>query len=574
MLRCPSISGSLQRSRHQVQVLWRRLHPLVSSLVLLLCGVSSVEGQTAQNASEATAKSHGRPNVLLILADDLGYSDLGCYGSEIDTPNLDSLAANGLRFTSFYNTARCWPTRAALLTGYYPQQVRRDALPTAPGGGAPKFRRPKWAPLLPQMLKSAGYRSYYSGKWHIDGTPAEGGFDRSYELADQGRFFRPTRHLEDGKPLPAIKDGDSYYSTIAVADHAIKVLKEHATSHSDAPFFQYVAFTAPHFPLQALPEDIAKYAKRYSEGWDKLRDERWKKIQSLGLHSGHLSQVERQLGPPYAFPKDVEMLGPNEVTLPSVWTDLNAEQQQFQATKMAIHAAMVDRMDQEIGRILQQLRAMNAFENTLVLFLSDNGASAEMMVRDDGHDLKAPMGSAATHLCLGPGWSTVCNTPFRRHKTWVHEGGISTPLIAHWPAGISEQGELRHEPGHVIDIVPTILDIANTERANGSEDRETRPAPGVSLSPFFSSKQKDSGASDQQPRAIWWLHEGNRALRIGGWKIVATKNQPWELYDVSVDRAEQHDLSATEPTRLKTLETEWNRMTEDFTVLVKGLPEQ
>jgi arylsulfatase A-like enzyme len=574
MLRCPSISGSLQHSRHQAQVLWRRLHPVVSSLVILFCGDSSVEGQTVQKASEATATSHSRPNVLLILADDLGYSDLGCYGSEIETPNLDSLAANGLRFTSFYNTARCWPTRAALLTGYYPQQVRRDALPTVPGGVAPKFRRPKWAPLLPQMLKSAGYRSYYSGKWHIDGTPAEGGFDRSYELADQGRFFRPTRHLEDGKPLPAIKDGDSYYSTIAVADHAIKVLKDHATSHSDAPFFQYVAFTAPHFPLQALPEDIAKYAKRYSDGWDKLREERWKKIQSLGLQSGHLSQVERQLGPPYAFSRDVEMLGPNEVTLPSVWTDLNAEQQQFQATKMAIHAAMVDRMDQEIGRILQQLRAMKAFENTLVLFLSDNGASAEMMVRDDGHDVKTPMGSAATHLCLGPGWSTVCNTPFRRHKTWVHEGGISTPLIAHWPAGISEKGDLQHVPGHVIDIVPTILDVAKTERAHASVEGDVPLDPGVSLSPFFSSKQKDSGASDQQPRALWWLHEGNRALRIGGWKIVATKGQPWELYNVSVDRAEQNDLSATEPAQLKMLEAEWNRMTEEFTALVKSVPEQ
>lgn len=573
-LTCPNIRWCCLPLLKDVTCVFRLLRGAFTSVLIWLQLNSLAMAQLKPDDVKSSGQVVSRPNVLIILADDLGYSDPGCYGSEIDTPNLDSLAANGLRFTSFYNTARCWPTRAALLTGYYPQQVRRDALPTVPGGGAPKFRRPKWAPLLPQLLKSAGYRSYYSGKWHIDGTPAEGGFDRSYELADQGRFFRPTRHLEDGKPLPAIKDGDSYYSTIAVADHAIKVLKDHATSHSDAPFFQYVAFTAPHFPLQALPEDIAKYAKRYSHGWDNLRGERWKKIQSLGIQSGHLSQVERQLGPPYAFPKDVGMLGPDEVTLPSVWTDLNAEQQQFQATKMAIHAAMVDRMDQEIGRILQQLRAMNAFENTLVLFLSDNGASAEMMVRDDGHDLKAPMGSAATHLCLGPGWSTVCNTPFRRHKTWVHEGGISTPLIAHWPEGISAKGELRHEPGHVIDIVPTVLDVAKTERVHASLKGDVPPDPGVSLSPFFSSKQKDSSASDQQPRSLWWLHEGNRALRIGNWKIVATKGQPWELYNVSVDRAEQNDLSATEPAQLKTLETEWNRMTEEFTALVKGLPEQ
>ncbi len=369
------------------------------SLKIALLVAAVVTGQVQSAFGSDSAK---RPNVVVILADDLGYSDLGCYGSEIETPHLDSLAAGGLRFTSFYNTARCWPTRASLLTGYYPQQVRRDALPTVPGGGAPKFQRPKWAPLLPQMLKSAGYRSYYSGKWHIDGTPAEGGFDRSYELADQGRFFKPQRHLEDGKELPPVKDGETFYSTVAIADHAVKVLKDHASDHSDKPFFQYVAFTAPHFPLQALPQDIEKYSKKYLEGWETWRTRRWERMQSLGVSHGTLSLTERTLGPPYAFPRDVEKLGPNEVILPTVWSELTSDQQKFQAMKMAIHAAMVDRMDQEIGRIIAQLRAMNEFENTLILFLSDNGASAEIMVRDDGHDQTAPMGSAATHLCLGP----------------------------------------------------------------------------------------------------------------------------------------------------------------------------
>ncbi|MFN9717592.1 MAG: arylsulfatase [Planctomycetota bacterium] len=531
-----------------------------SAAVMLLIADITLNPPVATSADESLK----RPNVLVILADDLGYSDLGCYGSEIETPNLDSLAAGGLRFTSFYNTARCWPTRASLLTGYYPQQVHRDALPGVPGGGAPKFRRPGWAPLLPQMLKSAGYRSYYSGKWHIDGSPADGGFDRSYELADQGRFFRPKRHLEDGKELPPIKDGESYYSTIAVADHAIKVLKDHAVGHPDKPFFQYVAFTAPHFPLQALPEDIEKYTRKYVDGWENVRRQRWERMRSLGLATtGTLSLAERQLGPPYAFPEDVAKLGPNEVILPVAWQELHADQQAFQASKMAIHAAMVDRMDREIGRILGQLREMNAMDNTLVFFLSDNGASAEIMVRDDGHDPGAPMGSAATHLCLGPGWSTVSNTPFRRHKTWVHEGGISTPLIAHWPKGIASRGEYRSSPGHVIDLVPTILELAGLSREMVVGD-EGPESPGVSLVRQFS--QADSSESN---RNLWWLHEGNRALRRGDWKIVAAKDQPWELYNLATDRGEQNNLASSSADRLLELRNEWQRITDEFTALAK-----
>jgi arylsulfatase len=498
---------------------------------------------------------------MIILADDLGYSDVGCYGSEIATPHLDQLAAQGLRYTAFYNTARCWPTRAALLTGYYPQQIHRDALPTVPGGAGPKFRRPAWAPLLPHLLKPLGYRNYYSGKWHVDGTPAEGGFDRSYELQDQGRYFHPQQHQEDGRPLPPVNSDAGYYSTIAIADHAIRCLKEHATGTPEKPFFQYVAFTAPHFPLHALPQDIAKYADRYLEGWEVIRQSRWNRMQSIGLVAGTLSETERTLGPPYAFPEQVRKFGPAEITLPVAWVDLNDSQKRFQATKMAIHAAMVDRMDQEIGRIVEQLRAMQSLDNTLILFLSDNGASAEMMVRDDGHDSAASPGSAATHLCLGPGWSTVSNTPHRRHKTWVHEGGISTPLIAHWPAGIAARGELRHMPGHVIDLVPTIMELANGKLPLTSHDAEVPPSSGRSLAESFNT---DTAATHQ---SLWWLHEGNRALRMGQWKIVAAKDQPWELYDLTSDRAEQKDLSSVNPDVLSTLTNEWNRVTQEFTEL-------
>lgn len=534
--------------RHRITI------PMGRAILVLAAGLISLESRSEalENAS--------RPNVLVILADDLGYSDLGCYGSEISTPNLDSLAANGLRYTAFYNTARCWPTRAALLTGYYPQQIHRDALPELQGGGGPKFRRQEWAPLLPQRLKAAGYRSYYSGKWHIDGTPAEGGFDHSYELMDQGRFFRPRRHQEDGRDLPAVTDADGYYSTVAVADHAIRHLQDHAAAHKDQPFFQYVAFTAPHFPLQALPADIRKYAESYAAGWEVLRQKRYERMQAMGLVSCTLSAVEDRLGPPYAFPEDVQKLGPGEVTLPVPWNDLNSEQQRFQATKMAIHAAMVDRMDQEIGRILNQLRAMNAFENTLILFLSDNGASAEIMVRDDGHDPSASMGSAATHLCLGPGWSTVCNTPHRRHKTWVHEGGISTPLIAHWPRGISDHGALRGRAGHVIDVVPTVLQLA------GVPIQKPDNGPALAGQSFVASFSRDIPALHE---SIWWLHEGNRALRMGLWKIVAAKGEPWELYDLRNDRGEQQNLASSQPDILKKLVAEWDRRTAEFTEVAR-----
>ena len=403
-----------------------------------------------------------RPNVLLIMADDLGFSDLGCYGGEIETPNLDGLARDGLRFTQFYNTARCWPTRGALLTGYFAQQIRRDAVPGLPkgvrSGGA--GIRPQWAKLLPAMLKPAGYRSYHSGKWHIDGMPIANGFDRSYYLKDQGRFFYPKIHWEDDRKLPEVKKDAGYYATDAIADHAVKCLKEHAEKHSAKPFFHYLAFTAPHFPLHARPEDIARYRERYRRSWKKVRDARWERIRKIGIVTGKLSEVERDLGPPYPFPDALEKLGPGEVNRPLPWRDLTEEQREFQSTKMAIHAAMIDRMDQAIGRVLVQLQAMGAFDNTLIFFLSDNGSSAQIMVRTDGHDPNAPPGSGPSYRCLGPGWSTVCNTPFRRHKTWVHEGGCATPFIAHWPRGIKDRGQLRRAPGHVIDVVPTILELA------------------------------------------------------------------------------------------------------------------
>lgn len=525
----------------------RRLLPL---FVALACTTASAP------ATQAADKTARRPNILLILADDLGYSDLGCYGGEIETPNLDALAQNGLRFTQFYNTARCWPSRGALLTGYYAQQIRRDALPNLKGGNA--GTRPAWARLLPDFLKPAGYRSYHSGKWHVDGPVLAGGFDRSLDVRNQSNFFSSKGNALDDVRTQAPENENGYYSTCATADHAIDCLKDHAAHHAGKPFFHYVAFIAPHFPLHALPEDIAKYRDRYLDGWDAMREARFARLKTLGITRTTLSPLEREVGPPYPHPAAIVEFGPGETDRPLPWSELSDAQRRFQATKMAIHAAMVDRMDREIGRILGQLKSMDAFENTLIIFASDNGASAEIMIRGGGHDPTAAPGSAATHLCLGPGFSSAANTPHRRHKTWVHEGGISTPLVVHWPAGFQAKNQLRHAPSHLIDIAPTILEAAGIEKPAQWQGTPIPPAPGKSLVSAF---EKDSPVERE---SLWWLHEGNRAIRMGDWKLVAAKGQDWELFDLKTDRAEQHNLAAQMPEKVRELESSWSKQTASF----------
>ncbi|MDC3224534.1 arylsulfatase [Mariniblastus sp.] len=494
-----------------------------------------------------------KPNIIFILADDSGFSDLGCYGSEIETPNLDGLAKNGLMFTQFYNTGRCWPTRAALMSGYYPHMVHRDKLPDLNVAGGNRGERQQWARLLPDYLKPLGYRNYHSGKWHIDGKVLAAGFDRSLDMRNQGNFFTAKGNTIDDQPVKINSDEKDYYATTANADHAIACLQEHAEKYSDQPFFHYIAFIAPHFPLHAKPEDIEKYADKYVAGWDQMRTGRYQRQLGRQLHNTTLSKLEPKVGPPYNFPDAFEKLGSGEIDHPADWADLTAEQKKFQATKMAIHAAMVDRMDHEIGRILEQLKTMKAFDNTLIFFASDNGASAEIMVRNGGHDPLASPGSAATYLCLGPGFSSACNTPFRRHKTWVHEGGISTPLIAHWPAGITPRGELRRTPSHVIDIVPTIFDVLEIKKPKNWNGKPIPPAPGKSLLPAFAKDvtiQRDS---------LWWFHEGNRAIRVGDFKLVAAKNDPWELYDLGDDRAESKNLIAQYPDKAADLKEQWEQ---------------
>ena len=553
-----------------VRLFRRRLFLAVSGYLL----ASLLFLQATQFFLQAAESAElNRPNILLILADDMGYSDVGCYGSEIATPNIDSLAAGGLRYSQFYNTARCWPTRAALLTGYYAQQVNRDALPKVKlpaednhTARHPAHRnRPAWSQLLPELLRPYGYSSYHSGKWHLDGQPLESGFEHSYMLLDDNRFFTAKNHVLDGQKLPEQTASDDYYATTAIADHALRFLQEHERKTPDRPFFQYVAFTSPHFPLHAPAEDIARYLHRYQIGWDAIRAARWERMQKMQMVSGSLSSLEPEIGTPYThhFEAAAERLGPGEINQEIPWDRLTAEQQTFQAAKMAIHAAMIDRMDQNIGRIVEQLRQSGDLDNTVIFVLSDNGASAEIMIRGDGHDPQAAPGSAGSYLCLGAGWSSAANTPFRRHKTWVHEGGVSTPLVVHWPAGIEAAGQWRQAVGHVIDIAPTIISLVGGQWPTMNAEHHVPPAPGRSLAPTF---DKDQSADR---RAVWWLHEENRAIRVGKWKLVAAKGEPWELYDLNSDRAETHNLAEDSPDRVVELSQLWEDHVAEFAELRK-----
>ena len=517
--------------------------------VLLLAGTSAVAAP---------------PNIVVIMADDLGYSDLGCYGGEIATPHLDALAQGGLRFTQAYNTARCWPSRAAVMTGYYAQQVRRDIVPGIASGGGNRGIRPAWAPLMTEFLRAAGYRNYHAGKWHIDGRPLGNAFDHSFEIGGgQSNFFKAGGNTDDGVPNVQTPD---YYVTTATADHSVKYLQEHAAKFGGQPFFHYLCFTAPHFPLHAPEADVAKYRDTYGKGWNAIAEARYARLRQLGIVTHARPPMERDVGPPYAFPEDIKKLGPDEVNRPVPWSELTGSQQLFQAAKMAIHAAMVDRMDQEIGRVIAQLKAMGAYENTLILFASDNGASAEMMVRGDGHDPAAPMGSAKSFLCIGPGWSSASNTPFRRHKTWVHEGGIATPLIAHWPAGIAARGELRQSPTHLIDVLPTVLELAGAKIPAEIKGFPVPPSPGRS---FAAALKKDVTVAHD---FLWWEHEGNRALRAGDWKIVALAKGDWELYNLAVDRGESTNLAAEHPAKVRELEARWTQHLEATVQLALSAP--
>jgi arylsulfatase A-like enzyme len=498
-----------------------------------------------------------KPNIVFILADDMGHSDPGCYGAVIlETPHIDALAAGGLRFTNFYNTGRCWPTRTSLLSGYYPHQVLSDPMPGVDYSAASLL--PVNTTWLPAVLKKHGYSTYHSGKWHImrkvpeqsQMSHTEVGFDHSYRTED-GRHLRPHHLWEDGKEIPVPEEGSGYEASVAIVDHAIKYLEEHKQKGGDEPFFEYIAFIAPHFPLQAMQKDIDRYRDKFLVGWDEIRRLRTENREELGfdVHEVHPLEPER-FAPWNLSPEElITQIDSSEIGRAIPWNELTEEQKEFQATKMAIHAAMVTRMDREIGRYMDALEKLGYLENTIVFFCSDNGASLEMMNRADKHTIGAIPGSADTYLCLGPGWSSAANTPFRLHKTWVHEGGIATPLVVHWPGGIKESNAFRSMPAHIIDIAPTLLDLAGIDptELNGRSE-----APGISLVPYL----KQDIQNDRPP--LFFHHERKKALRDGKWKICTIEEKgAWELYDLSKDRGETNNLAELYPEKLEELVSLW-----------------
>jgi arylsulfatase len=521
---------------------------------LRVAGGSAAAAIAGSRMASGAAK---KPNFLVILADDMGYSDARCYGGDIDTPNLDRLAAGGVRFTQGYSTARCGPSRSCLMSGQYAQQTAADTM--TPG------HIPNYVRFIPEYLKPLGYRNYHTGKWHLKHVTGEGGvgFDHSYTMMDELRFFTQNNHMLDGEKLP--KPGDGYYSTTAIADYGVRFLKEHAKDHSAKPFFLYTAFHSPHFPLQAPQEDIDKYKDRFAEGWDTARERKWQRMTKMGLINCSLAPLEPNMWTKWNTPDEelIAKIGKGEVSKAVPWSSLTPEQKKLQRTKMAIHAAMITRMDIEIGKLLDQVKAMGVTNDTVVIFLSDNGASSEQLIRGDGHDSSAPLGSARTHLGLGPGWASNSNAPFRLHKSWVNEGGTATPLIVHWPAGIKDKNALRHDPCHFVDVLPTLVDLGG-----GKPVAESGPGlAGKSIAPAFT---KDGSVKHDY---IYFNHNHNRALRVADMKLIATGDDgPWELYDLSKDRSEQKNLASAQPDRAKQMSARWKSIDDEFTRAREAAP--
>lgn len=454
-----------------------------------------------------------RPNIVVVMCDDLGFSDLGCYGGEIDTPNLDRLAAAGLRFTDFHNNAKCSQTRASLLTGLWHHQS--DNLKT-PGHVT-----------LAEVLRSAGYATLMSGKWHVADTPPERGFDRYFGFLSGCINFFTGEDWATGENLMRLDRDvfhvpDDFYSTDALTDYALEFLEE--ASSQDRPFFLYLAHNAPHFPLHAPEKEIAKYRDRYRVGWDEIRRQRHQRLRQLGIidETWRLSERDPKVGP---------------------WSELTTEQIDFLEPMMAVYAAMVDRLDQNIGRLVDYLEEKNELENTLILFFSDNGACPYQRLRND---VLLP-GGRESDIAYDARWANMCNTPLRLYKQYAHQGGTLTPMIAHWPKGIQARGRLTDFTAHVIDVMPTVVELARTEYPQRFDDHAISPMEGTSLLPAF------AGKTERGDRPLYWEFNGNHAVRTGSWKLVAERGGAWELYDLSQDRCETHNLVDAHPGKVSRL---------------------
>lgn len=494
-----------------------------------------------------------RPNIIFILADDMGYSDIGCYGGEIQTPNLDKLASNGIRLRSFYNNARCCPTRATLLTGRYPHEVGMGDMVTLPKsktepGPYQGFLDSRYATVA-EELKKAGYNTYMSGKWHVgereEHWPLKRGFEHYFGLISGASSYYEIVPQEKGKrrvvqdstdyPIPAT----GYYMTDAFTDHAVQYLNDQKASHPANPFFLYLAYTAPHYPLHAPEEDVRKYEQLYAQGWDLIRKKRYARMQELGLVDARYHLTER----PAEIPE---------------WDKIPNKKNWIR--KMAVYAAMVDRMDQNIGRLIRTLKANGQYENTLILFLSDNGGTNENVSARNLNDSTKQIGEKGSYVTYDAPWANVSNTPFRKYKKFLHEGGMITPCIIQWPARIRPVKGYSAITGHVMDLVPTALSLAGIP---------AQDLPGQSLERIW--KQQQTGTA-----TYYWEHEGNRAIRKGKWKMVKDMEDPaWELYDLSKDPSETHDLAAAYPAFVKELDAAYEQWAKrvgvkKLTATVKG----
>ena len=503
----------------------------------------------AAQSLAAGTRTLPKPNILVILADDMGFSDIGCYGSEIPTPNLDRLAATGLRFTQFYNTGRCCPTRASLLTGLYPHQTGVGHMMEDKGAPGYRGRLNDRCVTVAEVLRSAGYFTAMSGKWHVGQehgvVPWGRGFDRSLNAAEGGFYFPAAPRADlylNGAHVGRRGGGvpDDWYSTDLWTDFGVKFIDEAIAAKK--PFFLYLAHNAPHFPLQAPQEDIARWRGKYKMGWDKLRDQRRARQIELGV-------VDKAwpLSPRPDLVKAWESLAP-------------AEQDRFDHI-MAIYAAVVEHMDRSVGRLVEGLKQCGVLDNTLIFFLSDNGANAES--GPDGRLDGNPPGSAQSNVFEGQSWATLSNTPFRRYKHFNHEGGIATPLIVHWPAGIAAKGELRTQPGHLVDIMATIVDVSGAAYPREFNGQPIQPMEGRSLVPAFTNQPIERDA-------LFWEHEGNAPVRAGDWKLVRPgHNGGWELYNLKTDRTELHDLAGDKPELAGELLAKWEAWAGRCNVLAK-----
>ena len=490
----------------------------------------------------AVAATLPKPNILVVLMDDMGFSDIACYGSEIPTPNLDRLAANGLRFTQFYNTGRCCPTRASVLTGLYPHEAGVGHMTDDDGVPGYRGRLNDRCVTIAEVLRGAGYFTAMSGKWHVGQNhgvvPWDRGFDRSmnspaggfyYPEGKQKRIFLNGQALADDAPeLPK-----NWHSTDLWTDYGIKFIDEALASQK--PFFLYLAYNAPHFPLQTPADEIAKFRGKYKIDWDKLREQRHARQKELGV-------VDK------SWPLSPR---PDRV---QAWDNLSDKDKDRFDHIMAIYAACVAHMDTAVGRVVAALKERGVLDNTLIMFMSDNGGNAES--GPDGRlEGDSPRAAGSTVFC-GQSWATLENTPFRRYKHYNHEGGIATPLVVHWLAGFAARGELRQQPGHLVDIMVTCVDVGGAKYPTQFQGKPILAMEGRSLVPAFADKPIERDA-------LYWEHEGNAAVRMGDWKLVRFgRNGPWELYDLKADRTELHDLSANQPERAKELAAKWDAWAE------------